>query len=79
MYVATNEHCVASNDVFASKTESDESKHSARMLYPTSHNVSFTNKELTCVGLAFSFGKFIFDGFNCNVDGLHGVGGSRRP
>lgn len=35
--------------------------------------------KLTCVGLAFNFGKLIFDGFNCNVDGLHGVGGSLLP
>lgn len=34
---------------------------------------------LTCVGLAFNFGKLILVGFNCNVDGLHGVGGNRLP
>lgn len=35
--------------------------------------------ELTCVGLAFSLGKLILVGFSCSVDGLLGVGGSRRP
>lgn len=33
----------------------------------------------TCVGLAFSFGKLMLVDFSCSVDGLHGVGGSRRP
>lgn len=34
---------------------------------------------LTCVGLAFNFGKLMFDGFSVSVDGLHGVGGNLRP
>lgn len=34
---------------------------------------------LTCVGDALSFGKLMFPGLSCNVDGLHGVGGSLLP
>lgn len=34
---------------------------------------------LTWVGLAFSLGKLMFVCFSCSVDGLHGVGGNRRP
>lgn len=44
--------------------------------YDTNMLINFV---LTCVGLAFSLGKLILVGFNCNVDGLHGVGGRRLP
>lgn len=37
------------------------------------------NNLLTCVGEALSFGKFIFPGLSCKVEGLQGVGGSLLP
>lgn len=35
--------------------------------------------KLTRVGLGYNSGKLIFACGNCNVDGLFGVGGNRRP
>lgn len=68
--VATSGHCRASSDA----SVDDQGLH-----LTTLHLSSPTLLTLTCVGLAFSLGKLILAGFNCKVDGLHGVGGSLLP
>lgn len=65
MNVATNEHYVASSDVSVNKTK-------WRLINRIDINsIPLKTTDLyavliilTCVGLAFNFGKLMFDGFN---------------
>lgn len=49
-----------------------------RKYLKTHSNIHFFSF-LTCVGLAFNFGKLMFVGLICKDDGFDGVGGNLRP